>query len=1096
MKNLSLFHIFRISWLALTIVLLLLTACGTGQLFEPTITPTKDTTVISFYVSPNGNDSWSGTLKIPNDDNNDGPFQTLQQAQETVRALLQNPQTKDIVVYIREGTYYLKEPLLFTSRDSGQEGYQVICRNYPDETPIISGGEVITGWEAYDENIYTTTVTYDFAALFENDHTSVLARYPNQDLGVINPGRNVYMKVAGLYDGHEYEGFYFDPTTFPILENIDSLELRIWNGGYEGFQHWRSYLGPVINLSYTDQFLLADLDGITPDSNNALGPGTDYYIQNALELLDHPGEFYLEGNTLYYWPHQLPIEEQIIVAPRMKRIFTFMGESTEPVRNITLEGLVIRHSDREPHLWANNSSSAAIYLKNAENIIIKGNRIHSIGGRGVLGIADNLRNITIESNLIYDIGDTAVQFNGWDDSELNSHHSIINNHIHHIGLISPHALGLFLNNSSHNQVAHNLFHDIPNTAINISGVWMSDNPGSLNNVIEFNEFHSLTLDFQDMGVIYLGYAGPDNQILNNYIHDSFIPFSFGGGIYMDEYAIGTSVINNLIEHYQQGGNGYLLGLIESGDIETMIQNNIFAYNNVEMGGVIWPREYCSEGGGCPNASVTPPNDIDVITNIFYNNDGPLYNFQFGNEESWLRKANDNIFFNDRDIYMVYGIPGVVTLDDWRALPDRQYDGRSLTADPLFIDPKNGDYRLRFDSPAYALGFEDLKFADMGLREDFPFASPENTLDRIFITSDVAGNSANIELNVGEKAQLRIVVRSVSGYIANPEKYQVSCTSEDNAIASVDDTGLVTANQSGVTLIQCSTTQDGVTLLIAVYVLVDISREEATLQLPPEISPPVTTPFLSVLREINFETNRGLPLTNYNNWRIVEDGNGHIYCGYSDDEWPASVFGSVEWNDYQVEALIRISGAPDASGGFRTRNLVCRDWASFSHQISSDASWQGITQGYCGSDRCDIWKSIRTPINQGEWYVLRAEVDGNVVRTYLNGQLKISQILDNLEYGNIGIFTSSGTTTCVDNIVVRSLDRSPESLARASRGIALQNFNVLVDAQEESELIGIVSQGEEVFIIQWNPDQTWVFIRWDESGLQGWVPVHFIEVGSD
>lgn len=1093
-----LFHSIRLTILA-AVIMLLLTACRAGQVEEQSIPPVQESTNWIFYVSPSGNDAWSGTLEESNNNNMDGPFQTIKRAKDAVRSLLQEPQEEDIVVYIREGTYFINSALVFTAEDSGHGRYQVIYRNYPGESPIISGGEVLSDWEPYDENIYTTTVNHDFAALFENGRTSVLARHPNQDQGVINPGGNIYMKVAGLFEGQEYAGFYFDPSTFPVLDNFDSLELRVWNGGYQGFQHWRTYLGPVTQISYEEHTLLANLDGITPDSYNALGPGTDYYIQNSLELLDHPGEFYLEGSMLYYWPHQLPIGEQTIVAPKMKSIFWMNGLATQPVRNIIFEGLVIRHTDREPYLWANNDSSAAFFLENAEDIVIRGNRIHGIGGRGILGNGDNLRNITVESNLIYDIGDTAVQFSGWGDSELNSHHRILNNHIHHTGLISPHAMGLFINMSSHNRVAHNLFHDIPNAAINISGDPIIDNLSSLENVIEFNEFHSVMLDFQDMGLIYIGTSGPDNQILNNYLHDSFIPFSWGGGIYMDEYAVGTTVMNNLIENLQWEGNGYFVGLIEAGDIETLIQNNIMSYNNVEMGGVIWPREYCSQGGGCPSADVTPPNDIDVLRNIFYNNDGPLYYFQFGHEQSWLRMADNNLFYNDRDIYMILGIPDVDTLDDWRNIPGREYDQGSLTADPLFIDPENSDYRLRFDSPAFTLGFEDLNFAEMGLRADFPFTPPDNIVDRMFITSDVAGDSANLELSVGQQAQLNITVRTAIGYVVDPKNYQVICMSEDNDIASTDNSGLIIGKQSGVTVIRCSVTQDDVTNSLLVYVLVDITTEEASRQMPPEISLPLITPFLGILAEMDFETDRGMfkSSPSHNNWHVSEEGGGYIYCGYSDDAYIDSTFGSVEWENYQVEAWIRIMGNTEINGGLKTRNSVSREWGSYSHTINAGSGFQGISQGYCGTDRCDIWQGINTAINQGEWYLLRAEVDGNQVRTYLNGRLMVTQVLDIRRYGNTGISALPGTTICVDDIIVRSLDRSRDAMSLASqgsipgRGFTQQTVNVLLSVKDESSVIGTIPQGEEVFIIKWNPDQTWVYIRLDVTGLQGWVPADSI-----
>jgi hypothetical protein len=130
-------------------------------------------------------------------------------------------------------------------------------------------------------------------------------------------------------------------------------------------------------------------------------------------------------------------------------------------------------------------------------------------------------------------------------------------------------------------------------------------------------------------------------------------------------------------------------------------------------------------------------------------------------------------------------------------------------------------------------------------------------------------------------------------------------------------------------------------------------------------------------------------------------------------------------------------------------------------------------------------------------LLRAEVDGNQVRTYLNGRLMVAQVLDIRKYGNTGISSSPGTTICVDDIIVRSLDRSHDSMSLASqgsfpgRGFTQQTVNVLLSVKDRSSVIGTIPQGEGVYIIEWNPDQTWVYIRLEVTGLQGWIPADSI-----
>jgi hypothetical protein len=100
----------------------------------------------TFFVAPNGNDSWSGSLSAPNANNSDGPFASLSRAQYAVEKA-----AKPATVIVRNGTYYLalapsttnsySGSLTFTSADSGaSSSAQVTWQNYPGETPVISGG--------------------------------------------------------------------------------------------------------------------------------------------------------------------------------------------------------------------------------------------------------------------------------------------------------------------------------------------------------------------------------------------------------------------------------------------------------------------------------------------------------------------------------------------------------------------------------------------------------------------------------------------------------------------------------------------------------------------------------------------------------------------------------------------------------------------------------------------------------------------------------------------------------------------------------------------------------------------------------------------
>ena len=70
--------------------------------------------------------------------------------------------------------------------------------------------------------------------------------------------------------------------------------------------------------------------------------------------------------------------------------------------------------------------------------------------------------------------------------------------------------------------------------------------------------------------------------------------------------------------------------------------------------------------------------------------------------------------SDHNIYYCKAEPrlGEETLERLRR---NGVDTHSLAVDPLFVDPENGDFRLRPNSPALKLGFVPLDQSKVGLR---------------------------------------------------------------------------------------------------------------------------------------------------------------------------------------------------------------------------------------------------------------------------------------------------------------------------------------------------------------------------------------------
>ena len=82
---------------------------------------------------------------------------------------------------------------------------------------------------------------------------------------------------------------------------------------------------------------------------------------------------------------------------------------------------------------------------------------------------------------------------------------------------------------------------------------------------------------------------------------------------------------------------------------------------------------------------------------------------------WLRidchEPKGQIFIDD------VRISEAEPLDEWTAWQTAGWDQHSLAADPMFVDWKNDDFRLKPESPAFKLGFKAIPVDEIGIRKD-------------------------------------------------------------------------------------------------------------------------------------------------------------------------------------------------------------------------------------------------------------------------------------------------------------------------------------------------------------------------------------------
>jgi hypothetical protein len=283
-----------------------------------------------------------------------------------------------------------------------------------------------------------------------------------------------------------------------------------------------------------------------------------------------------------------------------------------------------------------------------------------------------------------------------------------NNHIHHFGRWKRTYTPAVAITGVGNRIRHNLFHDGPHNAVQLSGN---------EHIIEFNEFHHLCLETDDVGAFYMGrdWTQRGNIVRYNYFHHLG---KQGGGVgvmavYLDDWASGTTVVGNVC---YKAGRAVLIG----GGRDNTVENNVFVdctpSVHVDSRGLGWAKSYFD---GSDNTLVDRLHAVDYRHPPWSSRYPQL--LKLYDDEPALAKGNiiaRNISVGGRWIDLLDGLTDkVVTFQD-----------NLVNIDPHFVDQKQGNFRLMDDSPAFQLGFKPIPIDKIGLYPSDQRASSPHVLD--------------------------------------------------------------------------------------------------------------------------------------------------------------------------------------------------------------------------------------------------------------------------------------------------------------------------------------------------------------------------------
>ena len=523
---------------------------------------------LTIYVSPAGNDRWSGQRAQVDATWSDGPVASLGRARDLVRA---GKTRQGAEVVIAGGDYFLESSLRFSAEDSGEQGAPIVYRAAEGQAVHLIGGREIHGFSvvkdgavlkrlapAARENVvqvnlkergisdlgqyrsrgYARSATAALELFFWAEPMSV-ARWPNE--GFVKfagaPRDQEAPDEHGRTQGSLTGGFLYEgdrPRSWKADENI-------WVHGYWAYD-WANSYERIATIDHERRLIKT----ASPYGNYGFRAGQRIYFLNVLEELDAPGDWYLDAGTgiVYFWPPARCRAEPCGVSVVEEPLVSFKNVSHVTLRGITIEC----------------TRGDGVRIEGGSDDAIDRCKVLNVGNTAV--VVNGGTNHRVIGCQIFNTGDGGISLAGGDRKTLTpANHIAENNDLHHIArwskcyqpAISMSGVGI--------RAAHNLIHDHPHCGILLSGN---------EHIIEFNEIHHVCLETGDVGAIYMGrdYTFRGNVIRFNYLHDTGGVGMGSMGVYMDDCVSGTEIHGNLFKNVQRA---VLLG----GGRDFRVENNVF-----------------------------------------------------------------------------------------------------------------------------------------------------------------------------------------------------------------------------------------------------------------------------------------------------------------------------------------------------------------------------------------------------------------------------------------------------------------------------------------------------------------------------------------
>lgn len=644
----------------------------------------------------------------------------LKAAQMAVRQAKAAQPNEPWTVVVPAGEIRLDETLAFGPEDSGRPGAPIVWKG---TGVCIRGGIDLGPWSAEGEGVVSAAIPkaadgrpLALDMLFVNGERASRSILPKNRGSFKIPGgegdsraTTLSTNAAGVVT-YAKERTRLNEDAAAVLDAVAPDDLP-----YVQLQvrlDWTQARRRVVGWDRATREVLTEAFGGKPrDANNRWCERAALRFENVRAAFVEPGEWFYDakaGKILYRLRPGETAATLRAVAPanRLSKLLTLDG-----THDVRFEGFTFEYADAPQGGVADDprknnqtyrSQSAGTYDATVEARYAA--RVEFVrcrvarSGNYAFRLADGCRHVALRRCETWDtgaggvwIGSAKMHFPGGkvcrrrvapSEPAACAFNVVEDCRFRHGGRFNPEGTAVFVTHASDCRIEHNEIDDWYYSGITVGYTWGYSGSVAQRNVIAFNRISRLgQRELSDMGGIYTLATSFGTVVSNNVISEVFGYDTAAWGLYADEGSEGIVFENNVVSHTEFGGMNQHYG---SGCV---VRNNIIAYNDAR---------------GCLSVSrreaMGVPSNLHVTGNIFYTHKGPLI--------CRGAMAVDGIWAHN--VWWKEGGTGPEDFDG-RSAEAYLASGRAygdVVADPIFVDAKNGDFRLRPDSPALKLGFRE------------------------------------------------------------------------------------------------------------------------------------------------------------------------------------------------------------------------------------------------------------------------------------------------------------------------------------------------------------------------------------------------------